>query len=123
MTAPDWLAHPAVPLSVGGAAGTNARYWLGRAVAAVQGGAAFPWATFLINVAGSAALGVAAAACLGHPDPARRNLRRVHHVLDVQPGDAGAAAGRAAGAAAGYAVGSVACGLLAVWLAKRCVEC
>lgn len=71
----DWLTHPAVLLAVGGGAGANARFYLGRAVAEWQlwhGGVTFPWGTFVINVSGSALLGFLAAACLGHADPTRR---------------------------------------------------
>jgi CrcB protein len=71
----DWLTHPAVLLAVGGGAGANARFWFGRWVAELQvrhGGVTFPWGTFLINVSGSALLGLLAALCLGHADPARR---------------------------------------------------
>lgn len=116
-------------LALGGAAGANARYYLGRAVAHWQGdAAAFPWATFLINVSGSAVLGVVAALYLDHPDPARRNA-----YLLLGTGFCGGfttfstfsletlelfRAGRPWTAAA-YAFGSVACGLLAVWLFRR----
>ena len=127
---PDWLTHPVALLTIGGGLGTNARYFLGRAVARFQGDAAFPWATFLINVLGSALLGVVAAAYLNHPDPARRNwylllgtgfcggfttfstfsLEALTLIQDGRPWTALA-----------YALGSVACGLLAVWVAVRWV--
>jgi CrcB protein len=72
----DWLTHPAVLLALGGGAGANARFYLARWVAEWQlrqlGGVAFPWGTFLINVSGSAVLGLLAGLCLGHADPARR---------------------------------------------------
>ena len=127
---PDWLTHPVALLTIGGGLGTNARYFLGCAVARFQGDAAFPWATFLINVLGSALLGVVAAAYLNHPDPARRNwylllgtgfcggfttfstfsLEALTLIQDGRPWTALA-----------YALGSVACGLLAVWVAVRWV--
>ena len=44
-------------LSVGGVLGVNARYWLGVAVSRWMG-SQFPWATFLINVSGSFAIGL-----------------------------------------------------------------
>jgi CrcB protein len=128
VSAPDWLTHPVVLLTVGGGVGTNARYWLGRAVAHFQRDAAFPWATFLINVTGSALLGLCAAAYLNDPDPARKNwylllgtgfcggfttfstfsLETLTLLHDGRPWTAAA-----------YALGSVACGLVAVWMALR----
>lgn len=42
-------------LACGGSVGALTRYWISLAAPAVTGG--FPWATFLINVSGSAALG------------------------------------------------------------------
>jgi fluoride exporter len=43
-------------LAVGGALGTNARYWLGVWVGRWSS-PAFPWATFAVNVLGSFAIG------------------------------------------------------------------
>jgi CrcB protein len=133
---PAWLltllAHPVTLLAVGGGAGANARYWLGRLVAQLQGPVEFPWATFLINVSGSAVLGLVAGQFLGHPhDPVRRNwylllgtgfcggfttfstfsLETLELLRDGKPG-----------AAAGYVLGSVLAGLLGVWLAMRVTE-
>ena len=45
-----------VILSIGGALGVNARYWLGVLMAR-WAGPRFPWATVLINVTGSFAIG------------------------------------------------------------------
>lgn len=57
-------------LSLGGVLGVNARYWLGLWINR-WAGAQFPWATFLINVTGSFAIGFLAtliARWLPHPN-------------------------------------------------------
>jgi CrcB protein len=65
-----WLAtHKVVLLSVGGAAGTNARYWLGLWVGARTGGSGFPLGTFLVNVSGSFILAVVAFVCMERLTP------------------------------------------------------
>lgn len=129
---PEWLVavavHPVVLLAAGGGAGANARYWLGRWVRDLPGAAAFPWGTFAINVTGSVLLGVVAAAFLNHPDESRRNW-----YLLLGTGFCGGFTtfstfsletlelmrdGRT-GTAAAYALGSVAAGLLGVWLAMK----
>ena len=53
------VASKILILTVGGACGVNARYWLGLLVARWLG-ARFPWATFTINVSGSFAIGLGA---------------------------------------------------------------
>ena len=60
------LTHPVVLLTIGGALGTNARYWLGVWIATWYGrfisehhwSAHFPLAIFIINVTGSLLLGL-----------------------------------------------------------------
>lgn len=124
----NWLLHPVTLLAVGGGAGANARYWLGKLVARWQGDVEFPWATLLINASGSVVLGFVAAAYLHHPDAARRNwylllgtgfcggfttfsafsFETLKLLQDGRPW-----------AAAGYVAGSVAAGLAGVWAALR----
>lgn len=55
------LTHPAVLVGVGGAAGANARYWLGLWFRAQPWAQQFMWGTFVINLSGSLVLGVVAA--------------------------------------------------------------
>lgn len=130
----DWLTHPAVLLAVGGGAGANARFWLGRWVADWQlrhGGVGFPWGTFVVNVSGSAVLGLVAGLCLGHADPARRLWYLLlgtgfcggfttfstfsYETLELLRADR-------YGAALGYVFGSVAAGLAACAVAARAVR-
>jgi CrcB protein len=130
----DWLTHPAVLLALGGGAGANARFYLGRWVAEWQarhGGVVFPWGTFVINVSGSALLGLLAGLCLGHADPARR----VWYVL-LGTGFCGGfttfstfsvetldlVRDERFGLALLYALGSVAAGLAAAAVAMRAVR-
>lgn len=128
---PDWLisfvSHPVTLLMLGGGVGTNARYWLGVLIRSYQS-AQFPWATFVINVSGSVVLGFAAALFLKHPDESRRAW-----YLLVGTGFCGGFTtfstfsleslelmqeGRV-WTAAGYVFGSVAAGVLGVWLALK----
>lgn len=64
---PGWLTaiftHPAMLVGIGGAAGANARYWLGLWFRAQPWAQHYYWGTFVINVSGSVALGIVAALC------------------------------------------------------------
>ena len=134
---PDWLVsfatHPVTLLAVGGGTGANARYWFGKLVARVQGPVEFPWATFAINVAGSVILGFVVAGFLRHSDPLHSEPARQNWYLLLGTGFCGGFTTFSAfsyetlklvqdgkvWAAALYAVGSVACGVLGVWLALK----
>jgi fluoride exporter len=108
-------------ISVGGGLGSLARYGVEQGIPTGPG--QFPWATFLINIAGCLALGVLNVYLL-EVWPPRRYVRpfcaigllggfttfstytaEVRDLLDHG----------AEGRAAGYALGSLAVGLLAVW--------
>lgn len=55
------LTHPAFLVGLGGALGSNARYWLGRWFKAQPWAADFYWGTLVINLSGSLLLGLIAA--------------------------------------------------------------
>lgn len=63
------LTNKLVVLALGGAVGTNARYWLGRWIGETFGAKGFPLGTFVINVTGSFLLGVAAVVILERMPP------------------------------------------------------
>jgi CrcB protein len=137
---PDWLVsfavHPVTLLAVGGGAGANARYWLGRCIAEWQVrrfGVEFPWGTLAINVLGSVLLGFVAAAVLHQPDPLHPGPARRNWYLLLGTGFCGGfttfstfsyealklAQDGKWWAVAGYVGGSVLAGILGVWAALQ----
>jgi CrcB protein len=108
-------------IALGGGLGSLARYLVARALPAEPG--AMPWATFLINVAGCAALG-ALMVYVTQVWPPRRYVRPFWGVgflggfttfstytVELR----GLLDHRAWAVAAGYGLGSLAAGLVAVW--------
>mgnify|MGYP001121371792 CR=1 FL=1 len=67
------LANKFMLLALGGALGTNARYWLGRWLNEVSWTRGFPLGTFVINVTGTFLLGVAAVLILERLPPAHQD--------------------------------------------------
>jgi CrcB protein len=67
------LTNKIVLLSIGGALGTNARYWLARWLGEVVSAKGFPLGTFVINVTGSFVLGAAAVVILERLSPVHQN--------------------------------------------------
>ncbi|MHB8971954.1 MAG: fluoride efflux transporter CrcB [Pirellulaceae bacterium] len=67
------LTNKLLLLAMGGAVGTNARYWLGRSLGEVGWAKGFPLGTFVINVTGSFILGVAAVLILERFPPAHQH--------------------------------------------------
>ena len=54
------LTHPVVLIGLGGAVGSNARYWIGLWFRAQPWAQEYTWGTFVVNVSGSLLLGVVA---------------------------------------------------------------
>lgn len=109
-------------LSIGGALGVNARYWLGLWISRWVS-PQFPWATLAINVSGSFAIGVAATLLLAWMPHPNARLLIVTGFLGGYTTFSTFAFETAtlwergeAGRSAGYVLGSVAAGLLAVVL-------
>lgn len=56
----DLLLHPALLVGLGGAVGSNARFWLGVWIKSFVWAEHFFWGTLMINVTGSILLGLVA---------------------------------------------------------------
>ena len=63
------LVHPVTLIGLGGAVGSNARYWIGVWFRNQPWAANYTWGTFTINVSGSLILGVVAAMFKDRADP------------------------------------------------------
>jgi CrcB protein len=127
MTLAVW--QKALIIGLGGAAGANARWFLGE-WARGRWGAAFPWGTLLINVAGSFAIGLLGALLLryGGGQNARLLLGvgflgafTTFSTFEAELLELLGEPGRWRDALL-YAVGSVLLGLLAVWLGVTLVR-
>jgi CrcB protein len=67
------VANKVVMLSLGGALGTNARYWLARWCNEATWNPAYPLGTFVINVSGSFILGLVSVIFLERLPPEHRD--------------------------------------------------
>lgn len=68
------LKHPIFLLSLGGALGANARYWLAVWIKSFTKPGGFPWATFIANVSGSFLLALLIFLFLERATPEKRLL-------------------------------------------------
>ncbi len=69
----SWLAailgHPMFLITIGGALGANARYWVGVGIRSLQWTELFPLGTVVINITGSFLLALVAVLLLERPTP------------------------------------------------------
>jgi len=114
------------PADIGGAAGTNARYWLSRWFDEVTWARGFPLGTFVINVTGSFVLGLAAVVVLERMPPTYQNLYiligtgfcgRLHDFLHLRVGNFKLVRDGSWRLATMNVVGSVVAGFLGVLIA------
>jgi fluoride exporter len=115
-----WLA-----VAAGGALGSLARFWLAAAMAVLTG-ARFPWGTLLINLTGSAVIGLVAAITLHPPRVAMHPDLRVFLMVGFCGGFTTFSAfslqtlellqAGELGPAGGYILGSVLLCLAGVWV-------
>ena len=69
MNLPLGLTHPALLVGIGGAVGSNARFWLSYWFRQQPWARDYFWGTFTINVTGSILLGLVAALCKDRLSP------------------------------------------------------
>lgn len=67
-----FFQHPVVILSIGGAMGANARYWLAVWIRSRPWSASFPYGTFIANISGSLLLALLTGFLLERASPAKQ---------------------------------------------------